>query len=159
MYYTSLATILVVGIIPLVLLAHLNYQIYKHMKSSSNLVEQNSNRQDRNNQENGLARVLIGIVIMFVCCHALRILLSFNEAIWFKNAMLCLENDKNGFSFWSIITLQFSQLLLVINSSSNMIIYCCLNSNFKNQLLMCIMKRQETRNCNVALRDEKILAT
>ena len=151
MYYRNLAWFLLLGIIPLILLAYWNYNIYKHMKSSSNLVEQNSETtrlytQSRNNQENELAKVLIGIVIMFVCCHALRFFINFYEAIIIKRLIWCHSKRQNGFSLWFLIAVDIKELMLVINSSTNMIIYCCLNSNFRQQLLKCIMKRHKRSN-------------
>ena len=115
-YYINPATLVVLGIIPLALLAYWNYNIYKHIKSASNWLQQNSSRLSRNNQENELARVLIGIVITFVCCHAPRIFLNFHEAIMIKHITLCFSEGQDGLPLWPQITNEFNKLMLVINN-------------------------------------------
>ena len=145
-YYINPATLLVLGILPLTLLAYWNFNIYKQIKSVSSWAEQNASRPSRSHQENDLARVLIGIVITFVCCHALRILLNFHEAITIKNIMACHAEGKEGIPLWPQITNEFSKLMLVTNSSANIIIYCCLNSNFRKNMVQCLRKKPETEN-------------
>ena len=136
-YYINPATLVVLGILPLILLAYWNFNIYKQIKSVSSWAEQNASRPSRSHQENELARVLIGIVITFVCCHALRILLNFHEAITIKDIMACHAEGKEGIPLWPQITNEFSKLMLVTNSSANIIIYCCLNSNFRKNIMSC----------------------
>ena len=147
-YYINPATFLVLGIFPLTLLAYWNFNIYKQIKSVSSWVHQNANQaSSRNQQENELARVLIGIVITFVCCHALRILLNFHEAITIKDTLACHAIGKEGIPLWPQITNEFSKLMLVTNSSANIIIYCCLNSNFRKNMLT-YLKRSRGQNTN-----------
>lgn len=148
-YYINPATFLVLGIFPLTLLAYWNFNIYKQIKSVSSWVHQNANQQpsSRNQQENELARVLIGIVITFVCCHALRILLNFHEAITIKDTLACHAIGQEGIPLWPQITNEFSKLMLVTNSSANIIIYCCLNSNFRKNILR-YLKRSRGQNAN-----------
>ena len=134
-YYINPATLLVLGIIPMILLAYWNYIIYQHIKTSSDWQEEHSHRSTgsaRQKQENEFAKVLIGIVVTFVCCHILRIILNFHEAIVIKDLMACDSEGKEGLSLWPQITNEFNKLMLVLNSSVNMIIYCCLNSKLRN---------------------------
>ena len=142
-YYINPATLVVLGILPLILLAYWNFNIYKQIKSVSSWAEQNASRPSRSHQENELARVLIGIVITFVCCHALRILLNFHEAITIKDIMACHAKGKEGIPLWPQITNEFSKLMLVTNSSANIIIYCCLNSNFRKNIMSCFKKKRD----------------
>ena len=155
-YYLNLARFLVLGIIPLILLTCWNYNIYKHMQSSSNSIEQHSDRESRNNQENELARVLMGIVILFVCCHALRIFFNFHESIMIKSIIWCNTKGKYPFPLWVSLGSLFNEIMLAINSSSNMIIYFCLNSNFRKQVLKCIMKRHQNSNQEAITMDSLI---
>ena len=138
-YYINPATLLVTGIIPLALLTYWNYIIYKKIKLSSRWHQQHSRRSIRRTngqkQENEFAKVLIGIVITFICSHSLRVVLNFHEAIGTKNVLLCLANGKRGVPFWSLMTNELNKLLLVTNSSVNIIIYGCLNSKFRKTLL------------------------
>jgi hypothetical protein len=87
------------------------------------------------NHEKDLARVLIGIVIMFILCHILRLLINFYETIVIRNAIACESAGQNDFPLWGFVTITCSELLLVFNSSLNMIIYCCINQNFRKRVL------------------------
>ena len=84
-YYKNIANLVVLGIMPLLLLAGFNFRIYQETKKASRNVQQNESQSEgmrhRNEQENELARSLSGIVITFVCCHALRIFLNIHESI------------------------------------------------------------------------------
>ena len=145
-YYINPATLLVTGIIPLALLTYWNYFIYKKIKLSCRWNAQHSRRSIRRtngqrlrpikmSQENEFGKVLIGIVITFICSHSLRVVLNFHEAIGTKNTLLCLANGKEGVPFWILMTNELNKLLLVTNSSVNIIIYGCLNSKFRKTLL------------------------
>ena len=140
-YYINLAALLVLGVIPVFLLTYFNCVIYFKIKPSPVLFQQNeisgsTSRISRyTNQEKDLAKVLIGIVIMFIVCHTLRLLINFYETIVIRDAIACESAGKNDFPLWGFITITFSELLLVINSSVNMIIYCCLNGNFRKRVL------------------------
>ena len=78
-----------------------------------------------------MAMVLIGIVVTFLICHSLRIVLSVHEAIIIRSAMLCDKNGKRAFPVWAHIVRSFSDLFLVINVSTNSIVYFSLNSTFR----------------------------
>ena len=139
-YYINPATLTVTGIIPLGLLAYWNSIIYQKIKSSSRWHAQHSIRRSirRTNgqrQESEFAKVLIGIVITFICSHSLRVILNFHEAIGTKHTLECFENGKDGVPFWILMTGELNKLLLVTNSSVNIIIYGCLNSKFRKTLL------------------------
>ena len=162
-YYINPATLLVTGIIPLILLIYWNCIIYQQIKSSSEWLAKNSSysvrrshsritckRLERNQnrepteetfkgskgqrQEKEFAKVMIGIVVSFVATHALRAVLNFHEAISAKNTLICMEQGKQGVPFWVLITSEFSKLVLVMNSSINSVIYCCMNSSFRKAL-------------------------
>ena len=162
-YYINPATLLVTGIIPLILLIYWNCIIYQQIKSSSKWLAKNSSYSvrrshnlttcqelDRNQkrkqpeekfkgskgqrQEKEFAKVMIGIVVSFVATHALRAVLNFHEAIAAKDTLICIEQGKQGVPFWVLITSEFSKLVLVMNSSINSVIYCCMNSSFRKAL-------------------------
>jgi len=85
-------------------------------------------------RENSLARVLIGIVLTFLVCHILRIVLSIHEAITIKHAMFCDRNNKRGFPAWAHVVRSFSDIFLVLNVSTNSIVYFLLNSKFRKRI-------------------------
>ena len=45
--------------------------------------------------------------------------------------MKCQEAGKNGFPLWTEIAISVSHLLLVVNSSTNIFVYCFLSSPFR----------------------------
>ena len=140
-YYVNLATLIVQGIVPLILLAYWNYNIYKNIRSSTNLLHESINLNNRDKTEHSLSRVLIGIVFAFVLCHALRIFLDVHEATWIKHVQACMSKGRRGISLWVFVAMEFSSLLLVVSSSINMIIYCCLNSSFRKRIINTFKKK------------------
>ena len=128
-YYNLLARLLLLGIIPLSLLAYFNYKIYQGMRLPSFLSEQESIKEKRRMQESELAIVLIGIVVVFMLGHVLRIFLNVYEMV-----MIPSEGSKPCHPTWTEVAKAFNALLLAFSSSSNMIIYCCLNSTFRKYL-------------------------
>ena len=148
LYYNNLTRLLLLGIIPFSLLAYFNYKIYKGMSLPSFLSEQENVKEKRRMQESDLAIVLIGIVVVFVLSHVLRIFLNVYEWIHGMDQQYdttCLE-----------LTKVFNDLFLVLNSSCNMIIYCCLNSTFRKSIknyLKKVLRKLSCRNRDVDNRD------
>ena len=118
----------------MILLAYWNYNIYKYMKSTPDVLRQCSNASARMGEEKELAKVLIGIVVTFVCCHMIRILLNFWDAMVWKEVLQCREAGVGNFPIWIVFAENISHVMLSINSSINIILYCCLNSKFRKQL-------------------------
>ena len=46
-----------------------------------------------------------------------------------------MQAGERDFPVWSHIVQEFSRLLLVLNSSVNIVIYCCFNAKFRKQVL------------------------
>ena len=139
-YYINLAVLLVLGIIPLCLLAYFNCVIYQQLKPPTILIHQenrgstSSHISNFTNHEKEMARVLIGIVIVFVFCHFLRLMINFYETIVFRNALACEMAGKNDFPLWGFMSITCSEFLLVLNSSLNIVIYCFINGNFRKKM-------------------------
>ena len=139
-YYINLAVLLVLGIIPLCLLAYFNCVIYQQLKPPIILMHQEnrgsttSHISNFTNHEKEMARVLIGIVIVFVFCHFLRLMINFYETIVFRNALACEMAGKNDFPLWGFMSITCSEFLLVLNSSLNIVIYCFINGNFRKKM-------------------------
>ena len=93
-----------------------------------------SNAPSRHLQENELARVLIGIVATFVCCHATRIFFNLYEALVIKSFRDCQEAGEIYYSVWAYLAIDFSRLMQVVNSSVNIIIYYCLSTSFRKDM-------------------------
>ena len=139
-YYINLAVLLVLGIIPLSLLAYFNCVIYQQLKPptillrSENRGSTSSQISNFTNHEKEMARVLIGIVIMFVFCHFLRLMINFYEMMVFQTAIACELAGKNDFPLWGFMSITCSEFMLVLNSSLNIVIYCCINGNFRKKM-------------------------
>ena len=135
-YYINLCRLIVLGVIPFVLLTFYNCAIYKRIRQGPKLIEENDlSKKVRRNQEHDLAMVLFSIVVLCILCHTLRFFLNFYEMIWINDILACTYEGKDGFPRWSYIVQEFSRLLLVFNSSVNIVIYCCFNQKFRRQVL------------------------
>ena len=130
----------VLSLIPSLLLACLNYKIYSKMKSQPDILAQESMQQRRRKQENNLAILMLVISTVFIACHLLRNVLNIYEITVnvTPNYVKCLEAGRNPFKRWSFVLTSFSNLLLVFNSSTNMIFYSILNKQFRGHFTLII---------------------
>ena len=115
--------------------------------------------------EDNLAAVCMGFVLVFLVCHFPRLLLNIHELITIKEAMMCGEQGHHPFSVWSMVTISVSHFLLVLNSSTNILVYCLLSSKFReecNKILKnrfwwcCSENRGQTLNQKIN-REEQLL--
>ena len=146
-YYLHLSKLLFWGILPITLLIYFNLMVYLGMKSSNN-IRKYSDEKMRSDQENNLSIVMIVIVFIFIICHSLRTL-TFCSFFWFNNLFeecynnIDIINDDSSSMImlgpkWIEIIWMFSQLLLVLNSSVNAIIYCCVNARFRRHFALTV---------------------
>merc|ERR1719458_1479425 len=89
----------------------------------------------RRKQEDNLAVVFMGIVLVFGVCHAPRLFLSLYEMIDIRRAMDCRDAGEKVFPSWTTIVMCISHFMLVINSSTNMILYIFLNAAFRKHFM------------------------
>ena len=125
-WYQNWARFLTLGIIPFTAICFLNYKIY--------VVVNKRRKNARRKQEDNLSVVLMMIIASFVVCNILRILLNMHEITVIEQIHLCRCSDLGGFPVWIIILGFISQILLVINSSINLLIYCMFGTKFKQVL-------------------------
>ena len=136
-YYITMTRLLFLGIFPFSLLVFFNYRIVCQMQVPSIIEALPAiERSTRKTQEKDLAKVLIGIVVIFILCHTLRVLTDFYEMIIIDNIMLCNKAGKVGVSSWLIQLNYFSKLMIATNSSISMVIYCLINSTFRQKLFI-----------------------
>ena len=126
-------------------LTYLNWRIFKAVRSSSMLVQEN-HRREQQQKENDLARVLIGIIVLFLVCHTFRVIIEIDNILTANTLRVCYQLCLPPFATWSIILDPLSDLMMVINSASNMVIYCCLNSAFRKLIFPCVERSQ--RKCS-----------
>ena len=138
----GIAKIVVLGIFPLFSLIYLNWKIYNGVKFPPSLSEEDDIRQQR--REHELAKVLIGIVIVFVVCHTFRVAIEIDNMVTAKTIEACYKAGKPEFSLWSLVVDPLSEFMMVLNSSINMVIYCCLNANFRKYIFPCIKQSEQS---------------
>ena len=83
--------------------------------------------------EDNLAAIFMGFVFVFLICHMPRLFLNIHELIVMKGAMECQYHRQEPFSMWSLILINVSHLLLVLNSSTNILVYCFMSSKFRKE--------------------------
>ena len=158
-YYLGIGKIIVLGIFPLLSLTYLNWRIYSGIKSPTILFEEQDKRQQQK-KENELARVLIGIVMLFIVCHAFRVIIEIDNMVGAEVVEVCHRAELPEFTLWSIVVDPLSEFMMVFNSAANMIIYCCLNANFRKLIFPCVLRSQQScLNWNATRRTQSNLNT
>lgn len=94
-----------------------------------------------NNNDN-LAPILFGVVIVFVICNSLRVILNIYDFAVVKDIIEC-EKQKMGRypPAWILCTISVSHLLLMVNSSVNFLVYCVAGKRFRSILARKIRKK------------------
>nr|XP_040571530.1 FMRFamide receptor-like isoform X2 [Lepeophtheirus salmonis] len=154
-YYNNWVRLMVIGIVPFFLLIYFNYKIYQDVKDR-NITRQrrtsthtsSANQQTRRKQEDNLAIVFMGIVLVFLVCHFPRLFLSMYECIVIREAFICQKKGLHSFPVWLLLTSGFSHVLLVINSSVNMFLYIFLNESFRKHFVAMFQTPKGLLNCN-----------
>ena len=85
------------------------------------------------------ARVLITIVLTFLSCHTFRFVMKAYEVTQPSHSTrehysFCLQQQRYHVPVILYIFLSLQHLLLVVNSSVNFIIYCCVGKRFRKEL-------------------------
>ena len=141
-YYLGIAKILVLGISPLISLVYLNWKIYKGVKSPASLFEEQDKRQQK--KENELAKVLIGIVMLFIICHTFRVAVEIDNMVGSNLLEECYKRGLPDSTLWVLVVDPLSEFMMVFNCAANMVVYCCLNANFRKLIFPCIKRSQES---------------
>ena len=66
--------------------------------NSDGIVPQDS----QSRQEGNMAKVFMGIILVFLICHMPRNILNIHEMFVWKHAMACLKMGQRGFEFWAL---------------------------------------------------------
>ena len=140
-YYYALATFMVLGLMPTALLFYFNCMVHRNIKPPKRLIQEVDFRRKRYTQERNLAIVMMAIVAVFMALHSLRNVVNITFIFMVKLIANCsgAHTSHNLPSYvdtplWFQLIWVLSQLLVVINSSVNTIIYCCLNAKFRKQI-------------------------
>ena len=134
-YYLGIAKLIVLGIIPLASLVYLNMKIYNGLKAPPSLYEKKE--KNESDAEKDWAKVLVGIVMIFIICHMFRVVIEIDNMVGSEIAEKCYLAGKYSFTLWSIIVDPLSEVMMVLNSATNMLIYTCLSKSFRHYLHFC----------------------
>ena len=165
-YYYNLSKLLLWGLLPMALLIFFNLKVYFGIESTKSILT-SKEKQRRSQQEKKLSIIMIIIVFVFILCHSLR---TFNWCYVFmllnthKDCNNEFHTGRNDESLlvqafhapWMELCWEVSDILVVFNSSVNMIIYCGVSAQFRQQLIQlfkrllfkirCIKSQTEIKN-------------
>ena len=84
-------------------------------------------QDDRRHTEDKLAIIMIWIVIVFIVCHFPGIILTFHDTLEITNIVACWKKGYFASPPWMYELLVINDVLLVLNSSVNSVIYFMLS--------------------------------
>ena len=144
LWYINVSNLIVTAVIPFLLLTYFNYKIYtalkERQKRKANMVSQpntTNSRKEHSKKENRQTFVLFAIVVLFVICHALRIILNIAE---FLERYKIYQQGCVGKQFWTIVSIPIASCLLQLNSGTNFFVYCVLSDLFREVLKSKLVK-------------------
>ena len=114
-YVVFILNFVVMGLIPVLLLSVLNFFIYR---SISRATASHNNISSAHRRDGTMARLLMAIVIVFLCCHSTKIIVNFYEALQMVQSGELTEHPA-----WVMLLVKVNHLLLTINSAANILIY------------------------------------
>jgi hypothetical protein len=155
LWYSNVLSFIITSAIPATLLIIFNTKMYLAIQHSnknkgdlgrrrSSTLEEKLGKEiqqalERRN-EILQSSVLIGIIVAFFTCHALRVTLNFEEIIYLQelNELKIMEQKHGvkcvGVQFWNMIANDWSHFFLQINGCINFFIYGYLSEKFKRAL-------------------------
>ena len=110
-------------------------------------------RKGRRRREDRLSVVLLIIVAVFVLCNLPRLGLNMHEITVIDQVNRCFLTDLGGFPIWALVLGFVSQVSLVVNSSTNLLIYCLVGTRFRAQFCA-VLRCGRRRGCNCARSSE-----
>ena len=160
-YYTHWARLLLTGLLPAAYLATINiaicvklsrkqilpYQTHamsshgEGLESSSTMVSGNLSQKHVNKKPKNSVVTLSTIVMMYLICNLPRLSLNMAEYVLGDSLYKVNSCDCSLAPSWFFILIRISHLFLVINSSSNFLIYFSVCSRFKR------IFRKKISNC------------
>ena len=137
-WYINWARLLILGLIPFISIFFLNTKIYLAIRRR---------RRGKRRRDDNLSIVLMLIVGVFLICNLPRLILNMHEITVIHIVNKCTHTDLGGFPAWSIALGFVSHVLLVLNSSINLMIYCLVGAKFRQVFWTVILCRNKERQC------------
>ncbi|CAB4056180.1 unnamed protein product [Lepeophtheirus salmonis] len=91
-------------------------------------------------EERESTMILVAIVLIFMACHSYRLALKVYEAAHPENNTAehyrhCQKQNKYHVPFIIHILMNLSHLFVVLNASTNFIVYCCVGKEFRTRIV------------------------
>ena len=118
-------------ILPLIILTILNVRLIKALNALRQRRQQMQSA--RQQQDNNVTLVLIIVVLVFTVCQAPALV---NQILW--NVLPNIARHCGHFQYYYQ---RVSNMLVVLNSSVNFLIYFLFNTRFRQVLIQCICKK------------------
>lgn len=145
--YILIGNFLFMHLLPMIILAVLNCSIYKTVIKFSQI--QNQTTSKNHSGDLNMAGLLLSIVMVFVCCHSTKLALNVYEGVQIVHSESLISWPQ-----WAENLSYFNHLLLVINSSINILIYTAKDAKFRNTLISIIRcKKRERTMTEISLND------
>ena len=138
-------------ILPWIYLFICNFLLIHNVKKSAMKVHSqlsNRNRPQMNNSNN-LTVVLISLVLAYMICHLPNCVITLIQLVRFGGLQLCKPGtDETPDEPTSPLEAaqMFTEVLNIVNSSINFILYCCFGEKFRKQFLKLCCKRSRKVN-------------
>lgn len=90
--------------------------------------------------------ILISIVIIFIICHSFRMSIRVFEIFYPESTVMiafhfCLKMEKFHMPLGMMFLAELNYFFLVLNSSINFLIYCCVSQEFRRKLLELLCRK------------------
>ena len=134
LWYINTSNLVVTCLLPISLLTFMNCRIGSSlnkflqrrpssMHADGSAKSKAGAQQNKTNSDIKKTFMLFSIVILFVVCHALRIMLNITELVNLERINLERQRGCDGTKFWQYVCMSLSEFLLLFKSSANFFVY------------------------------------
>jgi len=143
-YVVFVLNFVVMGLVPVLLLAGLNFLIYR---SISRATATHNNISSAHRRDTTMARLLMAIVVVFLCCHSTKIVVNFYEAL-----QMIRYGELSEQPGWMEPLIKVNHLLLTINSAINIVIYSFKDFKFRSVLFSAFRRKKPNKSFRTSIR-------
>merc|ERR1719336_3239444 len=143
-YVVFILNFVVMGVVPVVMLAVLNFFIYR---SISRATATHNNISSAHRRDGTMARLLMAIVVVFLCCHSTKIIVNFYEAVQMVQYGRLEEHPA-----WVMILVKVNHVLLTINSATNIVIYSYKDFKFRTVIVSAFQRKRNFTSFRTSVR-------
>ena len=133
--YEAFGGLIIFGIIPFALLACFYIGIYKEIKASNSRTGGLDSNEENKKKEATLAKTFAAFVVTFFVCYTPQHVYRIYEIILSNQTIRC-----GRLPFSALYALEITQMLIVLNSAINVVIYTAVNNQFRNECKEMICK-------------------